>query len=158
MRMKQGEHIATRLQELFLDGKWIAGTNYKALLSDVDLDSANHRHMDLNTIALLTFHINYYLKGVMEVLDGGELSIRDKYSFDLPPLKTDQDWQALKTNLLSNAEQIIFKVKSMSPEDLEAPFADPKYGTTRRNIEGILEHSYYHFGQMALIKKLIFFQ
>ena len=113
--MKQGEQIATRLQELFLDGKWIAGTNYKALLSDVDLVTANHRHLDLNTLALLTFHINYYLKGVMEVLDGGELTIRDKYSFDLPPLKSEKDWQALKTNLLSNAERMILTVKSMSP-------------------------------------------
>lgn len=37
---------------------------------------------------LLTFHIDYYLKGLIQVMDGGELEIRDKYSFDLPEIKS----------------------------------------------------------------------
>jgi len=34
-------------------------------------------------------------------------------------------------------------------------FTDEKYGTYQRNLIGILEHSYYHLGQIVLIKKLL---
>jgi len=35
------------------------------------------------SIAALTFHINYYVAGVLNVFQGGKLEIRDKYSFDM---------------------------------------------------------------------------
>ena len=42
------------------------------------------------------------------------------------------------------------------PEDqLEAVFTDEKYGKYRRNLEGMIEHSYYHLGQVTIIKKMI---
>jgi hypothetical protein len=37
----------------------------------------------------------------------------------------------------------------------DEPFVDEKYGTLLRNIEGVIEHSYYHLGQIALIRKMI---
>jgi len=43
----------------------------------------------------------------------------------------------------------------MSEEQLEAIFVDKKYGSYKRNIEGLIEHSYYHFGQLSLIKKMV---
>ena len=43
----------------------------------------------------------------------------------------------------------------MTEEDLNIDFVDEKYGTYSRNINGILEHSYYHLGQIVLIKKLV---
>ncbi len=47
----------------------------------------------LNTIAALTFHVNYYLAGILKVFRGGELEIRDKYSFDIPPIDSEADWK-----------------------------------------------------------------
>lgn len=43
----------------------------------------------------------------------------------------------------------------MSVEKLNLPFVNEKYGTYLRNIDGLIEHSYYHLGQITLIKKLI---
>jgi hypothetical protein len=37
----------------------------------------------------------------------------------------------------------------------DKPFIDEKYGTFLRNIEGVIEHSYYHLGQISLIRKMI---
>ena len=34
-------------------------------------------------------------------------------------------------------------------------FVDEKYGTFQRNIEAMIEHSYYHLGQIVLIKKML---
>ena len=43
----------------------------------------------------------------------------------------------------------------MPDTKLEEPFVDEKYGTYLRNIEAVIEHSYYHLGQISLIRKLI---
>jgi len=43
----------------------------------------------------------------------------------------------------------------MSEEKLDSVFIDEMYGSYRRNIEATIEHSYYHLGQVSLIKKMI---
>ena len=43
----------------------------------------------------------------------------------------------------------------MNDSIFDHPFIDGKYGSYLRNIEGIIEHSYYHLGQISLIRKMI---
>lgn len=153
--MEQANQLAARFKEAFLDGKWIANTNYKESLSDVTVDEAQHRVGRLNTIALLTFHMNYYVAGLNQVFEGGSLDIRDQFSFDMKPLETESDWTQLVKDFVLNAETFFRHVNELSEEQLEDAFVDPKYGTYRRNIEGMIEHAYYHLGQISLIKKMI---
>ena len=153
--MSRNQSIATRLREVLLNGKWIANTNFKEQILGVSWEQAVHRVSNLNTIALLTFHINYYLAGILNVFNGGQLEIRDKYSFDLPEIRSEDDWNALVNVFLSNAERFANHVEQMPDSLLDEPFVDEKYGTYLRNIEGVIEHSYYHLGQVSLIKKMI---
>ena len=153
--MAQNTLIAARLTELFLDGKWIANTNYKALLQSINWQQATQQIASLNTIALLAFHVNYYLVGLLQVFDGGELTIKDKYSFDAPPIQSAADWDSLVAELLTNAQRFVDKVALMDDNDLAAAFVRPEYGTYLRNIEAVIEHSYYHLGQISLLKKMV---
>jgi uncharacterized damage-inducible protein DinB len=147
--------LADRIRELFLDGRWIANTNYKDQLSSITREQAITKIGSLNSIADLTFHINYYLAGLIRVLEGGQLDIHDQFSFDLPPLETESDWQNLVSELFSNAAQFADLVEQMPDTDLDQPFVDAKYGTNLRNIEAIIEHGYYHLGQVSLIRKMM---
>lgn len=150
-----GPILANRIREVILSGKWIANTNLKELLSDVSQGMAMKKTGQHNSIAALTFHIHYYLSGVMRVLEGGPLDIRDQYSFDMPPMNSEADWKSLQETLWSDAERFANVVEKLSREQLVADFANPKYGSVYRNIEAIIEHSYYHMGQISLIKRLI---
>jgi len=153
--MKRNEFIANRLREVLLNGRWIANTNYKAQIESLTWQQATQQVENLNTIAALTFHIDYYLGGILTVFDGGGLEIRDKYSFDLPPIKSEADWRKLVERFLTNAEKFAKQVEQMTDEKLEETFVDEKYGTYLRNIEGVIEHAYYHLGKISLIKKMI---
>jgi uncharacterized damage-inducible protein DinB len=153
--MESSQQLAQRCRALFLNGKWIANTNYQKLLSDINWQQANQKLSTLNTIALLTFHINYYAAGILQVLKGGSLDIKDKYSFDAPEMTSEDDWKSLRAELLNNAEALAAHIETMSEAQLESTFVDEKYGSYRRNIEGLIEHSYYHLGQLSLIKKMI---
>ncbi len=153
--MKPTEQIANRFREVLLNGTWVANTNFKAQLSDVNWKQATHKIGSLNTIAALTFHIHYYIAGVLKVLEGGALDIRDKYSFDMPPITSEEEWQKLLNQLWRDAAQFADRVEELPEEKLDEFFVDPKYGNYRRNIDGMIEHSYYHLGQISLIRKLL---
>ena len=86
---------------------------------------------------------------------GGTLDIRDKFSFDAPELKSENDWIELKETLFKNAERFAEFVEQMTDNELNADFIDPKYGSYYRNIEALIEHAYYHLGQVSLLKKMI---
>jgi len=147
--------IANRLREVLLDGHWIANTNFKEQILSVNWEQATQKIGNLNTIAALTFHINYYLNGLLHVFDGGKLEISDKYSFDVPQIQSEMDWQTLVNSFLNNSEKFVNQVEQMPNGLLDQPFVDEKYGSYLRNIEGVIEHSYYHLGQVSLIKKMI---
>jgi uncharacterized damage-inducible protein DinB len=153
--MENSNQLANRFREVLLNGKWIANTNYKDQLSNVSWEQATIQRGSLNSIAALTYHINYYIAGILNVFEGGALEIRDKYSFDLPELKSNADWETLLNSLWTNSERFADHVERMSDEKLDEVFVDEKYSTCRRNIEGMIEHSYYHLGQISLLKKMI---
>jgi len=153
--MERNIHLANRLNEVLLIGHWIANTNYKSQIESVTWKNATQKIGNLNTIASLTFHINYYLAGLLNVFQGGELEIRDQYSFDMPAIESEADWKILVNEFLNNSEAFVREVTNMSDSKLDEPFGDEKYGTYLRNIEGVIEHCYYHLGQISLIKKMI---
>ena len=146
--------LAHRLREVLLNGKWIANTNFKEQLQSINWQQAIQKVGNLNTIALLTFHINYYLDGILNVFNGGTLDIKDKYSFDMLEIKSEEDWNRLLNDFLNNSELFATHVEQMEESTLDKSFVDEKYGSWLRNIEGMIEHSYYHLGQVSLIRKM----
>lgn len=153
--MTRNKLIAGRIREVYLNGTWIANTNFKAQILNISWQKAIHRVENLNTIAELTFHINYYLVGLLHAFDTGKLEISDKFSFDMKPIKSAQDWESLRSDFLLNAEKFANRVEQLADHTFDEIFIDEKYGNYLRNIEGVIEHSYYHLGQISLIRKMI---
>jgi uncharacterized damage-inducible protein DinB len=153
--VNRSQQLAARLREVLLDGKWIANTNFKEQIEGLDMKSALARVGELHTVAELVYHINYYVAGLLDVFRGGQLLIRDKFSFDLPEIKTEEDWSQLKETFIDNAIAFSDAVEALYDARLDQPFADEKYGTYLRNIEGVIEHSYYHLGQVVLLRKML---
>lgn len=153
--MKTSHQLATRFREVILNGTWIANTNFKAQLENTNWEMVTKKVDNLNTIALLAQHIHYYIKGINLVFAGGTLDIKDKYSFDFPPITAQEQWETFLQRFWKDAETFAQYVEQLSEEQLNVDFTNPNYGSYYRNIDGMIEHSYYHLGQIVLIKKLI---
>jgi hypothetical protein len=153
--MSSTSQLAKRFREVLLDGLWIANTNFKDQLQDVTWEQATTKIGSLNTIAMLAFHIDYYIAGLVNVFEGGDLEIRDKYSFDLPTIESQEQWEELLNKLWNDAEKFALLLEQIPDSKLNEAFVDEKYGTYLRNIDGMIEHCYYHLGQITLIKKLL---
>jgi len=153
--MSSTKQIAKQFREIYLNGDWVVATNLKAQLSDVNWKQATTKISSLNTIANLVFHLNYYVAGVLNVLKGDSLNIRDKYSFNLAPIESVEDWEKLLSKTLEDAEKFAEMIEQMPDKKLKEVFVDKKYGDYERNIHAMIEHSYYHLGQIVLIKKML---
>ncbi|MBF9221338.1 DUF1572 family protein [Hymenobacter ruricola] len=153
--MKNTAELATRFREVILNGTWIANTNYQHQLTGLGWEIAVGESGSLNSIATLTQHIHYYINGIRHVFEGGDLKIKDKYSFDFEPVGSQEEWETFLHTFFNDAEKFASLLEQMPEEKLDEVFVDKMYGTYRRNIDAMIEHSYYHLGQIVLLKKIV---
>ena len=146
--------IAKHLRDVHSGGNWTV-SNLRDNLQDVTWQQATKKVESFNTIATLVFHINYFVDAVKQVLKGGQLTANDKYSFDHPPVNSAGDWEKMLQKVGLDVEEAARLIEQLPDSKLFETFVDEKYGTYYRNLQGIIEHTHYHLGQIALIKKLV---
>jgi len=146
--------IAKHFREVHFGGNWTDSV-LKDHLASLTWQQATTQVHSLNTIALLVYHINYYVVAALKVLQGGPLDAHDKYSFDCPPIQSQEDWENLLNRTWTDAELFANLVEQFPESKLWDTFVLEKYGNYFRNFLGVIEHTHYHLGQIVLIKKMI---
>jgi len=147
-------HLSKHLKDVFFGGNWTS-VNLRDNLANVTCQQAVTKLHSVNTILSLVYHINYYITAVTKVLQGEPLNASDKFSFDHPPIQSEEDWQNLLNKTWTDAENFAGLIEQLPDSKLWENFEDGKYGNYYRNIQGIIEHTHYHLGQIVLIKKLL---
>lgn len=146
--------IAKQFRDAYFGGNWTS-VNLKESLSGLTWQQATTQVYSFNTIAILVFHMNYYVGVAMKVLQGGPLDGHDKYSFDCPAIQSQEDWEKLLDKTWADAESFASLIEQFPENKLGGTFSDEKYGSYYRNLHGIIEHMHYHMGQIVLIKKIL---
>lgn len=152
--MNLTQQIAKQFRDVYFGGNWTA-VNLKENLADVTWQQATTKVYSFNTIAVLVYHINYFVDAIIKVLQGGPLDANDKYSFDQPPIESPEDWKKLLNNMWTDAERCASLIEELPENKLGEIFSNEKYGNYYRNIHGVIEHTHYHLGQIVLIKKIL---
>jgi uncharacterized damage-inducible protein DinB len=146
--------IAKALREVQFGGNW-TDVNLKDTLQGVTWQQATTKIQSFNTIAVLVFHINYYIDRVLPVLKGEKLDAKDSDAFSHPPVTNEEEWQQLLDNSWKKAEEFAALIENLPDEKLLETFVNEKYGNYYRNLTGIIEHAHYHLGQIVLLKKIM---
>jgi hypothetical protein len=152
--MNLSQHIAKHFRDVHFGGNWTS-VNLKETLKEVGWQQAITKVGNLNTIATLVFHINYYVGVVMKVLQGNPLDGKDELSFDHPAINSQEDWEKMLNEMELDAEVFASVIEQLPESKFGEIFVEEKYGTYYRNLQGIVEHTHYHLGQIVLIKKMI---
>lgn len=152
--MNVSQQIAKQFRDVYFGGNWTS-VNLQETLKDVNWQQAITKVHDFNTIAILVNHIGYYVKVASKVLQGHSLVGNDKESFELPPILSQQDWEIMLSQTWSEAASFASMIELLPQAKLGEVFGGEKYGTYFRNLQGIVEHTHYHLGQIVLIKKII---
>ena len=153
--MENNRELAKRFSDVILNNSWVANNSYKNQLTDLPLEVVLFKYQSLHNIAALAQHVHYYIAGILNVFNGGNLDIKDIYSFDFPPKNTIEQWHSFLAVFWTEAASFIQKLEEMDENTLNSIFVKKEYGTYYFNINTLIEHSYYHLGQIVLIKKLI---
>lgn len=149
-----GMKLAAHIRGVFFGGNWTA-SNLKDQLAGVTWQQAISQVKSFHSIATLVFHVNYFVEAVLGVLKGGPLESKDEFSFDCPPIDSQEEWKAMLSGVFQNAEELASLVENLPDSQFSKPFVDEKYGDYFFNVSGIVEHTHYHLGQIAMIKKIL---
>jgi len=148
------ENMAKHLRDIHFGGNWTS-SNLKDNLQDISWEQATTQVHSFNSIAMLVYHMNYYISAVCKVLEGEPLEAKDAYSFEHPPIQSQEDWEKLLDKTWIDAQNFARLIEQLPEKRLWEDFTDEKYGSYFRNIQGIIEHLHYHLGQIVLIKKIL---
>ncbi|HOY96232.1 MAG TPA: DinB family protein [Catalimonadaceae bacterium] len=152
--MKTAAQIAKHLREVHFGGNW-TWSNMKENVAELSWVEATRKPTPFHSVAELVFHTNYFVRVAISALRGEKIDAHDKFSFDLPPIASESDWENLKNQAFADAEMLATLIEVLPDERLGATFILEKYGNHFRNLHGIIEHTHYHLGQIAMVKKLV---
>lgn len=146
--------IAKHLRDIHFGGNWTS-VNLKEQVTGINWQQATTKIYNLNSIAQLLYHINYYVAAQLKVLQGKPLDAHDTFSFYCPPIQSQNDWDKLCNKAFEDANNLANLIEVLPDEQLWQNFEQEKYGNYYRNLHGMIEHCHYHLGQISLIKKII---
>lgn len=148
------KQLAKHFREVYYGGNW-TWVNLRDTLKDISWEEAVARVHEGNTIAVLVYHISYYVSVQLKVLKGGPLEGTDKDSFNSPAIRSKEEWDTLLNRVWQEADEYATLVEQFPDSRLEEFFVIEKYGTWFRNLLGLIEHTHYHLGQIVIIKKML---
>ncbi len=152
--MNTSSQITKHFRDVLFGGNWTS-VNLKETLADISWQQATKKVYSFNTIAILVYHMNYYVGVVTRVLQGQPLDGKDSDSFNCPPIESAEDWEKLVRKTWTEAESFASLIEQLPESKLEEIFINDKYGNYYRNLHGVIEHYHYHLGQIVIIKKII---
>ena len=146
--------LADNLLSAFEGDNWTE-VSIADTLRDVSLEQATRKTAGSpNTIASLVHHLWYWNTIIPLRMKGENPEIPDVNGFDVGELNSETDWK----NLVDKAHQSFINlsdtIRHFPPEHLPHPASGGR-STIGKNVYGIIEHAYYHLGQIVILKHLV---
>jgi hypothetical protein len=151
--MNTAKEIARHIREIHIGNNW-TDSCMKDVLQDVSWKEATAKPIEANTIAMLVFHMNFYLNVVHGRLKGSNTSFNQEDTFAVPSIHSEEEWQQLVSATFDDAEAFAKTVEHLTDADLEKQISK-QHGSVYKNVHGVVEHNHYHLGQIVLLKKII---
>lgn len=154
--MTELERLADTIRRAYEGDAW-HGPSLSEVLEGVDAVAASTKRGDVHTIWELALHISAWLDIVRrrlegERLDDTNLTITD----DWPPAPkevTEAKWSETKVAVGEASRRLVKAVAGFREAklDVQVPGKDYSYSTM---LHGAAQHSLYHAGQIAVLKKM----
>jgi hypothetical protein len=152
--MKITELIAENLLNVVDGGNWTEVSILDVLLDVSYLEANTKTPASENTIASLVHHLKFWNGVIVQRIQNRDPEIPAVNGFDVEAPASEKDWQLLIEQTKNSFTVLADAIKQFQPERLNAPTNFGK-STFSKNIFGIVEHAYYHLGQIVILKKFV---
>lgn len=150
----ESNRIADQLRRAFKGEAW-HGPSLLELLDDVSPDQARGRPLASahNTWELL-LHIDFYLQAALDAIQGVPMHELDDSGEDWPAAANAEAvaWFDAQDRTFHNAEKLARAIEQFDDKKLKETVPGRPYDFYFL-FHGIVQHSLYHAGQIALLKK-----
>jgi uncharacterized damage-inducible protein DinB len=157
----ENANIAELVERVVTGDPW-HGSNVEQLLRGVSAaDAASRPVADAHTIWELVLHMTSWAREVRGRLEGQEA--RDPIDGDWPPVGavTEERWADAQRDLLEAHSRLTEAIVALDTRSLDEPVRDFRdnalgVGLSRYlTLHGLVHHTVYHAGQLALLKKAL---
>jgi DinB superfamily len=148
--------IADQLQRALAGDPW-HGPSLKELLDGITAERAEARPVaSVHSIWELALHIELWARIADEALKGVPMPKLYGTEKDWPVVtdKSSQAWSATRTQLFQTGQALAKSIAAFSDERLSETVPGRNYDFYYL-LHGIVQHSLYHGGQIALLKRAV---
>ena len=149
-RSTEVERIADQLRRVYEGPSWL-GPSVKELISDIDEERARrHSLAGVHTIWELALHITTWLRIARERLSATQ-ALDATPEEDWPPMAGA--WEDAKSSLAGEMRAVEQAILKFPEERLREPAPAREPQSFYELLHGVIQHTAYHAGQIALLKK-----
>lgn len=147
------ERIIDQVNKLYNDN-W-AGIDVIQVFNEIDDRVANWKHpLYNNTIHQITRHILATELVVIKRLQGINYKLTAEQDWFPADQLMEIKWSGTIQEINKSKKELINQLNNKDDSDLDKPIIKD-YSTVYDTIHGHIQHSYYHIGQIVVIKNLI---
>lgn len=148
--------IADQLRRAFTGVPW-HGSPLRELLDGITAEQAcDHPLTSGHSIWELVLHIEVYVQAAHGVLEGVPMPKIAKTALDWRPVldTSSGEWDATTNRLFESAERLAKAIEGFADDRLTATVPGREYDFYYL-FHGIVQHSLYHGGQIAMLEKAV---
>ena len=153
--MREVERIAGQLRRAHEGGAW-HGPAVDELLEGVTAEQAASRPLaDAHSVFELVAHVEAWERAVLRRLGGDPAAIYNTAEDWTPAAGlSEEDWRAAKLRLAETYRALREAVLALDDSQLDEPVL-PGMSTRYASLHGAIQHTLYHAGQLALVRKAL---
>lgn len=151
--MSEATRIADQLHRAVHGTAW-HGPDVMSLLEDVDASRAAQRPVAAgHSIWEIVLHIIAWQEFVLDTLRGGAMPSELAVERDWPPAgATADDWARDRLKLEETTGNLVRAIRELDDSQLRERAGGREYSSYFL-LHGIVQHTLYHAGQIAILKK-----
>ena len=155
--MTELERIAEELRRAASGDAWHGDSIAKTLEGVTAEQAAAKPLANAHSIWELVLHVTYWLDAITLAMNGTPLvqhSVPGYMQMNFPPVKSAEQkaWDEAKARLMAAAEKCAGAIAKFDPAKFHNKVPGRQYDFSYA-LPGIVSHTIYHGGQMALLKK-----
>lgn len=152
--MTEVERITDQLHRAFVSEAW-HGPAVEEILQDVTAQQAAARPVEgAHNIWELALHIAAWQRAGVRRLGGDRAQLSDAENFPAVTDTTEQAWEQTRKALRQSYEELSEAISRLDESRLDQPIV-AGMSSVYVTLQGIVQHTLYHAGQMAILKKAI---
>jgi uncharacterized damage-inducible protein DinB len=150
--MTETERIADQLNRAFVGEAWHGPAVMEILAGITPQQAAAHPIAGAHSIWELVLHITAWTNAVLRRLQGDPAQLTDAEDFPAVTASDERAWEQARVTIKQAHDELRSAILLIEDSRLDRPIIEGM-SSVYVNLHGVIQHSLYHAGQIALLKK-----